>query len=405
VAFTAGATGGSAITNYKYSTDAGSTWTSVTPASTASPILITGLTNGVTYDVQIKAVNAAGDGSATGSTAATPYTTPSAPTITGVTSGNQHLSVAFTAGATGGSSITSYTATSSPSISLSVSGSSSPLTVTGTFAADTSYTFQIVAVNANGSSIASSASNSVLVKPNYALSQTFNTSGTYTVPSGKVAMALVGTSAGGAGRGNGPGQTGGGGGGGGAGFSIREIAITPGSSYNVVIAGSGGATSFGNILIANGGSNANSYEGAAGGSVTSNSGVVDFAASANGGTANFNFQNTQPIGNGGNSSPATSNDATIPSYTFGGGGGAGALGAWTSQGLGPYNVGAGGSPRGGSGGASGTSGVGGTGASANGPGGGGGGGGGSGLTVNGSSASTQGPPGNGGAAQILVYIK
>jgi hypothetical protein len=72
VAFTAGATGGSAITNYKYSTDAGSTWTSVTPASTASPILITGLTNGVTYDVQIRAVNAAGDGAATGSTQGTP---------------------------------------------------------------------------------------------------------------------------------------------------------------------------------------------------------------------------------------------------------------------------------------------------------------------------------------------
>jgi hypothetical protein len=152
VAFTAGATGGSAITNYKYSTDAGSTWTSVTPASTASPILITGLTNGVTYDVQIKAVNAAGDGSATGSTAATPYTTPSAPTITGVTSGNQQLSVAFTAGATGGSALTNYKFSidgGSNWTAVSPASTSSPVVITG-LTNGTAYNVQIRAVNAAG---------------------------------------------------------------------------------------------------------------------------------------------------------------------------------------------------------------------------------------------------------------
>jgi hypothetical protein len=40
VAFTAGSDGGSAITNYKYSTDNGSNYTAVSPASTTSPILI-----------------------------------------------------------------------------------------------------------------------------------------------------------------------------------------------------------------------------------------------------------------------------------------------------------------------------------------------------------------------------
>ncbi|NBR72408.1 MAG: fibronectin type III domain-containing protein, partial [Proteobacteria bacterium] len=102
VAFTAGSDGGSAITNYKYTTD-GSTWTAA--GVTTSPITISGLSNGTAYNVQIKAVNNIGDGTASTITAATPYTTPGAPTTTGVTSSNQALSVAFTAGTTGATSI------------------------------------------------------------------------------------------------------------------------------------------------------------------------------------------------------------------------------------------------------------------------------------------------------------
>jgi len=73
VAFTAPAsTGGSAITNYQYSTDGGSTFTTRSPAATTSPLDITGLTNGQSYNVQIRAVNAAGNGTATASTSGTP---------------------------------------------------------------------------------------------------------------------------------------------------------------------------------------------------------------------------------------------------------------------------------------------------------------------------------------------
>jgi len=60
VVFTAGATGGKSITNYKYSLD-GSTYTAFSPAQTTSPLTISGLTNGTTYTVRIKAVNANGD--------------------------------------------------------------------------------------------------------------------------------------------------------------------------------------------------------------------------------------------------------------------------------------------------------------------------------------------------------
>ena len=72
VDFTAGTTGGSVITNYEYSTDGGITFTAVSPAATSSPIVITGLTNGTAYQVQIRAVNAVGAGVATASTTATP---------------------------------------------------------------------------------------------------------------------------------------------------------------------------------------------------------------------------------------------------------------------------------------------------------------------------------------------
>ena len=61
--FTAGATGGSAITNYQYSTD-GTTYNAFSPAQNTSPLTISGLTNGVSYSFYLKAVNANGVSSA-----------------------------------------------------------------------------------------------------------------------------------------------------------------------------------------------------------------------------------------------------------------------------------------------------------------------------------------------------
>ncbi len=73
VAFKSAATGGSAVSNYKYSTDNGVTYTACNPIVTAGPILITGLTNDIAYTVKIKAVNANGDGAeSVASNSATP---------------------------------------------------------------------------------------------------------------------------------------------------------------------------------------------------------------------------------------------------------------------------------------------------------------------------------------------
>jgi hypothetical protein len=44
------------INNYEYSTDGGTTWTLRSPASNASPLIITGLTNGTSYAVTVKPV-------------------------------------------------------------------------------------------------------------------------------------------------------------------------------------------------------------------------------------------------------------------------------------------------------------------------------------------------------------
>ena len=79
VAFTAPTSnGGVSITNYKYSTDNGATY--VSAGVTASPIIITNLANGTTYDVKIRAVNSAGDGTESAAVQGTPVA-PSVPTV------------------------------------------------------------------------------------------------------------------------------------------------------------------------------------------------------------------------------------------------------------------------------------------------------------------------------------
>lgn len=62
VEVTQGTDGGAPITNYQYQLNNGS-WTTRSPASVDSPILITGVKNGITYTVRVRAVNAAGSGS------------------------------------------------------------------------------------------------------------------------------------------------------------------------------------------------------------------------------------------------------------------------------------------------------------------------------------------------------
>ena len=109
VAFTAPtATGGFPITAYEYSTDNGATWLAAT--GTSSPIVITGLTNGTTYQVKLRGKNASHSGIASSASPGTPASSrPDAPTINSVTTASQALTVAFTPPAdNGGASISRY---------------------------------------------------------------------------------------------------------------------------------------------------------------------------------------------------------------------------------------------------------------------------------------------------------
>jgi hypothetical protein len=71
ISFTAGASNGSVISNYKYSLNGGS-YISLSPTDAISPITITGLTNGTSYQVQIRAVSNLGDGQVSNQLSASP---------------------------------------------------------------------------------------------------------------------------------------------------------------------------------------------------------------------------------------------------------------------------------------------------------------------------------------------
>ena len=75
VSFTPGFDGGSPVTNYEYSlnpVDAEPTWIPFDPPVTDSPVMITGLTNGQTYSIALRAVNAVGAGAASARVTVTP---------------------------------------------------------------------------------------------------------------------------------------------------------------------------------------------------------------------------------------------------------------------------------------------------------------------------------------------
>jgi hypothetical protein len=167
VAFTAGADGGSAITNHEFSTNDGTSWTAFDPAVTASPAVIGGLTNGTSYSIRLRAVNAAGNGAASDAVSATPRTTPSAPTSLVATAGDGEVSLAFTAGADGGSAITNHEFSTNDGTSWTAfdpAVTASPAVING-LTNGTAYSIRLRAVNAAGSGAASDEVSATPVDP------------------------------------------------------------------------------------------------------------------------------------------------------------------------------------------------------------------------------------------------
>ncbi len=160
ISFTAGSDNSFSITNYEYSTDNGVIFTACSPVVTASLVPISGLTNGLTYQVKLRAVNSRGSGAASSAISVTPRTTPGTPTALSATPSDHGASITFTPPAdNGGSAVTNYqysvnNGTSWTACSPAVTNS--PVTITG-LSNQTTFQVKLRAVNAAGTGTASVA--------------------------------------------------------------------------------------------------------------------------------------------------------------------------------------------------------------------------------------------------------
>ena len=163
IAFTAGDSGGAAITKYQYSTNDGGTWSDAA-SGTTSPVFINGLTNGTSYSIKLRAYNSVGGGAASTAVSVTPSTVPSAPSSLVANPGDGSASIAFTPGSDGGAAITKYQYKVGAGAWTDAVGTTSPITITGLTNYVTS-SVKIRAVNVAGAGAASAA---VSVRPKVA---------------------------------------------------------------------------------------------------------------------------------------------------------------------------------------------------------------------------------------------
>jgi titin len=155
--------GGASITDYvvQYSSDNGTSWVAFADAVASAPsATVTGLSNAGTYVFRVAAVNAAGQGAWSLSSAPISFASaPSAPTISSASSTTSSASFSWSAPADNGSPITSYT--------VSCVSANGGTTRTSTGAATTqtvssldpgkNYSCSVTAQNAVGTSSASAA--------------------------------------------------------------------------------------------------------------------------------------------------------------------------------------------------------------------------------------------------------
>jgi hypothetical protein len=253
---------------------------------------------------------------------------------------------------------TSFTATSTPG-SITRTSSTSPITYElMALNPNTSYTFAVSAVGANGTG-PSSTTGSVATDDSYVLLQTFDSSATFTVPAGasKIAVFAVGGGSGGV---NGGGQSStsnhigghvyyGAGGAGGASSALatfKDQTVTPADTYAVSIgaagnaASAGGTTSFGSLLSVTGNT------------VTGNATNLQSLSTSGGGAGGGGAQYDHIYGEGSNyyigaagsvnNTPVTlsSNLTGLGSVSItGGNGGAGGGGSATTNNVGAGNGG------------------------------------------------------------------
>ena len=152
VSFTAPTSdGGAEITNYKYSTNNGTSYTELDPADTSSPITISGLTGGSTYTIRLRAVNSVGDGTASSSISVTAASVPGTPILQYVLPDDGALYVYFTAGSGGAPTNYEYSTDGEEYFAFSPASTTSPQRISP-LSNGTSYTIRVRALNDVGTS-------------------------------------------------------------------------------------------------------------------------------------------------------------------------------------------------------------------------------------------------------------
>ena len=174
-------TGTGSVTGYsiQYKLGTSSTWVDWTFSGTSTSTSITGLQNGVSYDVQIAAKNIIGLGAYAGSTVSTGSTVPDAPTSLTLTPSGSQIEANWTApGNNGGSAITGYsvqykTGVSATWIDWTHTATSTTATITG-LTNGTEYDVRVASKNLIGTGTYTSES----VIPNISLAVPANITAT-----------------------------------------------------------------------------------------------------------------------------------------------------------------------------------------------------------------------------------
>jgi sugar lactone lactonase YvrE len=164
VSFTAPSNnGGALISSYTVTATPLGGGSSIQVSGTSSPILVTGLTNGVFYTFTVNATNNVGVSANSNSSASTlvEFTTPGIPTNVKATAGSNGTVVTFAPPSdNGGSAITGYTVTATPIAggpSTTFNGDASPIIYSG-LQDGVGYTVTVAATNINGTGTSSQSS-------------------------------------------------------------------------------------------------------------------------------------------------------------------------------------------------------------------------------------------------------
>jgi hypothetical protein len=137
---------GDGITDYKYALNGASY---ISSGTTTSPIIVSSLTNGTEYSITLVATNSIGDSTDSNAVSETPYTIPSAPTITAITQTDiSSASVSFTLGSDNGRAITSVSYSVNNQAFVSAN---SPLAISGLSPGQT-YGIRLLSTNLAGNS-------------------------------------------------------------------------------------------------------------------------------------------------------------------------------------------------------------------------------------------------------------